>query len=52
MEDKESDVVVESIVLPPSYKKQLKSRKQSEKELHEEQRLRTLNVAACFASFI
>lgn len=44
-------MIVESVVFPPSYKKQLKSRKQSEKELQEEQRLLTLNVAICFAFF-
>lgn len=40
-------MTVESVVFPPSYKKQLKSKKQSEKELQEEQRLLTLNVAIC-----
>lgn len=43
---------MESVVLPSGYKKQLKSTKKSEKELQEEKRLFTLNVAVSLAFFI
>lgn len=42
-------MIIESIILPSSYNKQLKLQKKAKEELQEEQRLLTLNVIVCFA---